>query len=45
VKTEATGGKKIWKASEIGKMKPHQFEKLEEELDVARSEGRIDFNS
>ena len=45
VKTEATGGKKIWKASEIGRMKPHQFEKLEEELDVARSEGRIDFNS
>ena len=45
VKTEATGGKKIWKASEIGKMKPHQFEKLEAELDVARSEGRIDFNS
>ena len=45
VKTEATGGKKIWKASEIGKMKPHQFEKLEPELDAARSEGRIDFNS
>ena len=45
VKTEATGGKKIWKASEIGKMKPHQFEKLEAELDAARSEGRIDFNS
>ena len=45
VRTEATGGKKIWKASEIGKMKPHQFEKLEAELDEARSEGRIDFNS
>lgn len=45
VKTEATDGKKIWKASEIGKMKPWQFEKLEAELDAARSEGRIDYNS
>lgn len=45
VKTEATDGKKIWKASEIGKMKPWQFEKLEAELDSARSEGRIDYNN
>ena len=45
VKTESTGNKKIWKASEIGKLKPWQFEKLESEIDAARSEGRIDFNS
>jgi hypothetical protein len=45
VKTEATDGKRIWKASEIGKMKPWQFEKLEAELDTARAEGRIDYNS
>jgi len=45
VRTEGTGGKRIWKASEIGKMKPWEFEKLESELDTARAEGRIDFNS
>ena len=39
------GGGKIWKASQIAKMKPHEFEKLEAELDLARSEGRIDFQS
>ena len=31
--------KKVWKASEIGKMKPWDFEKLEKEIDKARSEG------
>ena len=36
---------KIWKASEIGKMKPWEFEKAEAELDAARAEGRIDYNS
>jgi len=43
----ATAGKdgRIWKASEIGKMKPWEFEKLEAELDTARTEGRIDYNS
>lgn len=45
VSTEATGDKKIWKASEIGKMKPWQFEEMESELDKARQEGRIDYNS
>lgn len=40
---EAIPEKKIWKASEIGRMKPWQFEKLEAELDAARSEGRIDY--
>ena len=44
VKTEK-GGDRIWKASDIGKMKPWEFEKHEAELDAARMEGRIDFNS
>tara|TARA_A100001391_G_scaffold190892_1_gene163878 strand:+ start:2454 stop:3365 length:912 start_codon:yes stop_codon:yes gene_type:complete len=39
------GEKRIWKASEIGKMKPWEFEKVETELDAARAEGRIDYNS
>jgi len=39
------GEARIWKASEIGKMKPWEFEKHEAELDAARMEGRIDFNS
>ena len=45
VRTENTGGKRIWKASEIGKMKPWEFEKAEAELDSARAEGRIDYNN
>jgi|TARA_R110000796_G_scaffold4431_3_gene17202 hypothetical protein len=45
VVSEVSGNKKIWKASEIGKMKSWQFEKLETELDAARSEGRINFNA
>ena len=45
ISSEATGEKRIWKASQIAKMKAHEFEKLESELDTARSEGRIDFNS
>ena len=38
------GNKKIWKVSEIGKLKPWEFEKFEKEIDQARSEGRVDFN-
>jgi len=34
--------KKIWTTSEISKLKPHQFEKLEKEIDLARLEGRIE---
>ena len=45
VKTDSTDGKKIWKSSEIAKMKPWEFEKFETELDQARTEGRIDLNS
>ena len=34
--------KKIWTTSEIAKLKPHQFEKFEKEIDLARLEGRIE---
>ena len=44
VKT-TVGNDRIWKASEIGRMKPWEFEKHEQELDAARIEGRIDYNS
>ena len=37
--------KKIWKGSDIAKMKPWEFEKFEKDIDQARSEGRIDLNS
>jgi len=45
ISSEATGDKKIWKASQIAKMKPWEFEKHEVELDAARAEGRIDYQS
>lgn len=35
-------GKKIWKTSEIRKLKPAQFERYEAELDLAYAEGRIE---
>ena len=37
--------KKIWKGSDIAKMKPWEFEKFEKEIDLARQEGRINMNS
>lgn len=39
-----SGDKRVWKASEIGRLKPHEFERYEAELDAARAEGRIDYN-
>ena len=45
ITSEASGDKKIWKASQIARMKPWEFEKVEAELDAARAEGRIDLNS
>lgn len=36
------GGKRIWKASEIQKMHPKDFEKYEDAIELARTEGRID---
>ena len=34
--------KKVWTISEISKMKPHEFEKHEKDIDLARLEGRIE---
>ena len=34
--------KKIWTTTEIGNLKPHQFEKFEKDIDLARLEGRIE---
>jgi len=45
VVNEANPNKKLWNASEIGRMKAWEFEKLEGELDAARSEGRINYNA
>jgi hypothetical protein len=45
ISSEANGDKRIWKVSQIARMKPHEFEKLESELDAARAEGRIDYKS
>lgn len=42
---EAKSDKKVWKASEIGKLKPWEFEKIESEIDAARAEGRIDYRA
>jgi hypothetical protein len=42
---EAQPDKKIWKASEIGRLKSWQFEKLETEIDAAKAEGRIDYRA
>ena len=42
---ETSTDKRIWKASEIGRMKPWEFEKVESELDAARAEGRIDYTT
>ena len=44
VSTKDNNGK-IWKASQIAKMRPWEFEKMEAELDLARQEGRIELNS
>ena len=33
--------KKIWTVEEISRLKPHEFEKLESEIDAAKREGRI----
>jgi len=45
IKTDANANKKVWKGSDIAKMKPWEFEKLEADIDLARQEGRIDMNS
>jgi len=40
-KAEPSKGKKEWSSEEIRRMKPHEFEKYEKEIDLARREGRI----
>lgn len=39
------GSKKIWKGSEIAKLHPKLYEKFENDIEQARSEGRIDMNA
>ena len=41
VPIDKNANKKIWKVSDIAKLKPWEFEKLEKEIDLARAEGRI----
>ena len=38
---QVSDDKKIWTSSEISKLKPHEFERLEKEIDKASREGRI----
>ena len=38
------GNEKVWKASEIERLKPWEFEKFEKEIDKARSAGRLDLS-
>ncbi len=45
IPTNANDGKRVFRASQIAKMKPWEFEKLEAEIDAARAEGRVDYNS
>jgi len=39
--SDSNSNKKIWKMEDIAKLKSWEFEKLEKEIDLARSEGRI----
>ena len=45
INTSDKGNKKIWKGSDIARLKPWEFEKHEADIDLARQEGRIDMNS
>jgi hypothetical protein len=45
ITTNANANKKVWKGSEIARLKPWEFEKVEAEIDLARQEGRINMNS
>jgi len=45
ITTNANANKKVWKGSDIARLKPWEFEKLEADIDLARREGRIDMNS
>ena len=41
VSVNQDANKKTWTTSEIRKLKPHEFDKLEAEIDLANAEGRI----
>lgn len=41
---DANSDKKMWKASEIGRLKASEFERYEADIDAARAEGRIDYS-
>ena len=43
--TDTDANKKVWKGSDIARLKPWEFEKHEADIDLARKEGRIDMNS
>ena len=43
--TDTNANKKVWKGSDIARLKPWECEKVEAEIDLARNEGRIDMNS
>ena len=45
INTSDKGNKKIWKGSDIARLKPWEFEKVEADIDLARQEGRINMNS
>jgi len=45
IRTDANANKKVWKGSDIARLKPWEFEKVEADIDLARQEGRIDMNS
>lgn len=45
INTDPNANKKVWKGSDIARLKPWEFEKVEAEIDLARQEGRIDMNS
>lgn len=45
IETPDMDNKRIWKMSEIEHMHPKLFEKHEQEIELARHEGRIDHNS
>jgi len=45
INTSDKGNKKIWKGSDIARLKPWEFEKHEADIDLARQEGRINMNS
>tara|TARA_R100000742_G_C4276318_1_gene97294 strand:+ start:1543 stop:2433 length:891 start_codon:yes stop_codon:yes gene_type:complete len=45
IATDSNANKKIWKSSDIARLKPWEFEKVEAEIDLARQEGRIDVNN